>query len=118
MRTHLCHRGHERIKDLVRADGAYRCPICDEAGRLLRSMKARCYNKNHNRFHCYGLLGVAICARWMDPETKKVNITNFLADMYPRPPGTSLDRRNPGGNYEPSNCRWATPTEQANNKRR
>lgn len=54
---------------------------------------------------------VEICERWNRFE-------NFLADMGERPEGKTLDRINPFGGYTPENCRWATPKEQAANKRK
>lgn len=54
--------------------------------------------------------GISICARWL-------SFANFIADMGPRPPGTSLDRTNNSLGYEPGNVRWATAVEQANNRR-
>ena len=78
--------------------------------RSWESMKRRCTNPTTAGFASYGGRGISICPRWLDFEA-------FLSDMGERPDGRSLDRINVNGNYEPGNCRWATPTEQARNKR-
>jgi len=75
-----------------------------------RAMLARCENPKHPAFAHYGGRGIAVCEQWRAFE-------NFLSDMGEKPIGTSLDRfPNRDGNYEPSNCRWATPTEQQRNR--
>jgi len=74
------------------------------------SMIQRCSNPNRSNFEYYGGRGIRVCERW-----KKFD--NFLSDMGERPEDCSLDRIDHSGNYEPSNCRWATKKEQSNNRR-
>lgn len=78
--------------------------------RTWASMKRRCNNPHTNNYCRYGALGVTVCERWND-------YSNFLADMGRRPtPQHSLDRLKGRKVYCKRNCRWATPTEQNNNK--
>lgn len=76
-----------------------------------RSMHTRCLNPSHIAFAYYGGRGITICEEWLH------DFGAFLADMGERPEGTTLDRIDPDGNYEPDNCRWATPKVQIMNRR-
>lgn len=75
-----------------------------------KAMRTRCLDENADAFARYGGQGIRICDRWSLFE-------NFLADMGERPGGTSLDRINGNGHYEPSNCRWATNRTQTRNRK-
>lgn len=76
------------------------------------SMKSRCYNVNDKRYKDYGGRGIRVCARWV------YSFSNFLKDVGLKPEGKTLDRfPNNNGDYKQSNYRWATPAEQARNRR-
>lgn len=76
-----------------------------------RAMLGRCYNPCDQKFYCYGARGIRVCERWRE------SFLNFFADLGKKPsPKHSLGRVNNDGNYEPSNCRWETAEQQANNK--
>lgn len=75
-------------------------------------MRKRCYRPENDNYYLYGARGITVCERWRN------SFANFVADMGPRPtPTHTVDRINANGNYEPSNCRWATPEEQQKNQR-
>ena len=74
------------------------------------SMRSRCNNPNHKLYKYYGGRGITVCEKWKD-------FLSFLKDMGLSPERHSLDRINNDGNYEPSNCRWASSGEHANNRR-
>lgn len=73
------------------------------------NMKTRCENPSYERFDRYGGRGIKVCERWQ-------SFANFLADMGERPDGLTIERRDNDGDYELSNCYWATRKAQARNR--
>lgn len=82
------------------------------AYRSWTAMISRCAYPKNASYKDYGGAGISVCERWMKFES-------FHEDMGDRPEGATLDRYpDGGGNYEPGNCRWATPLQQTNNQQR
>jgi hypothetical protein len=128
----VCDCGNEKVtksqnlrKGLTESCGCLHKERAAEAGQLTvkhghgygtgtykswQGMWQRCTNENDVGYENYGAKGVMVCERWREFEA-------FLEDMGERPKGLTLDRINPFGNYEPSNCRWADWFVQNNNKR-
>lgn len=126
----LCDCGTERVvsvRDVVtghtRSCGCYRKEVMRQKKtshggsetaefRIWSHMLGRCFNPTDHKYGYYGGRGITVCDQW------KGSFENFLTDMGLRPSEYhSIDRKDVNGNYEPNNCRWATPHQQAQNKR-
>lgn len=130
--VYICSCGQEcvRRKDAVDLNATKSCGCLrvqrnierslkhGEAGRTSEylawsHMKSRCFNKDNTRYKDYGGRGITVYGKWIN------SYESFLADLGKKPsPDYSLDRIDNNGNYEPSNCRWATRSQQQKNKRK
>lgn len=85
----------------------------DRLRRIYSGMVQRCYNKNSDSYETYGGRGITICPEWLNDREKFIDWS--LSHGYAN--DLSIDRINVNGNYEPSNCRWATDEVQLENRR-
>ena len=97
----------ERISKLNLKHGLSNTP----EHNIWMTMKERCYNPKNHKYPIYGGKGIIVCTQWLN------DFSRFIKDMGPRPSVKhSIDRIKVTGNYEPSNCKWSTATEQARNR--
>lgn len=94
-------------REVSRTHGLSKHPLY----QVWRHMRMRCENPDDAAYPNYGGRGITVCKRWQKVE-------NFVADMEAGyAPGLEIDRIDNDGDYKPSNCRWATPSENSDNRR-
>ena len=117
-----CDCGHEKVAAAidVRANRVKSCGcLSKKHGKfgtriysVWRNMINRCYNEKNDSYINYGARGIKVCERW------KSSFINFYEDMGDKPSAKhQLDRIDNDGDYDPSNCRWVTPSENCLNRR-
>jgi len=120
VRVHRLRSGETKSCGCLKAEVLKTCNIKHGAARGNRAtstykswlgMKERALNTDHHAYQRYGGRGITICDRWVN------SFEAFLEDMGECPVGMSIDRINNDGNYEPTNCRWATAQQQSENRK-
>lgn len=102
--------GNTAGKDASLTHGHARRGATSKTYRAWKDMHKRCSSPAYDHYASYGGRGITVCKRWGEFE-------NFLSDMGEAPHTKSLDRRDVDKGYSVRNCRWATASEQAQNKR-
>ncbi len=97
-----CFR-NDKIREACMTHGQSRTPLHN----IWKAMHQRCYNPNRTSYPWYGAKGVKVCQLWHDFQ----NFYNDMAAEYVE--GLSIDRLDSDGDYEPSNCRWLTKSENS-----
>jgi hypothetical protein len=95
------------VKEILTTHGGTRTPLY----RVWAAAKDRCFCQSNKQYRDYGGRGIGMCDEWRN------DFAAFRRDMGPRPVGTSIERVNNDGDYEPSNCVWASREVQCRNKR-
>lgn len=115
----LCSKHYARMKrngdpnTLTRREYVFDGRSKHKLLKTYNGMITRCYNPNYTYYRLYGGRGIKVCDRWLDSIN---GFANFVLDMGDKPTEKhSLDRIDSNGNYEPTNCKWSTPREQASN---
>ena len=103
--AHYWRKHHQKTRPRTRVALAWK-----NEHAAWKSMKQRCCNPKNPNFKYYGGRGISVCQRWRDSSKA------FYEDMGPRPAGHQIDRIDNDGNYEPGNCRWATPLVNSRNR--